>query len=523
MLFALLLIILVNFLCCIVYHSGNEENWELQTDVILAIFAGIGFYWISLVLTKKMNLSTGVYPLIGALGIGALLLIYWWPTLNRSGWDLTQDYLTNHYAPLKPPAIMLGTQDIWDTISDYAYATDYKPGVIPVLDIYTYARMWSRVVLQEQAHIRVPMQPPQNTKADYNKFFNDLISENISKYRIYITYGVLHAIYFKGVDEPSFQLDQNKFKLIPDGLVEEVVTNNSKVTIDNSIFNYNFGGNFPIREPKYFERTSITNMQSIAEEIALSYDSIGVYDESEGQSQNAEGFLRKAYTLSSDDAQILADLGTFYGTQNKNNLALTLFSKAHSVEPDDQGFLYDMAVANEKLRNTSDEKIDLEAIIQSKYPDPNVAPLAAEKLDNITQGTKAIFVPTGWRLFKNQEMNIVFGYPSTMKLLQINPQMVSISKTSDSNITDSMIVYSTTGGNVANIKLPFSVPNTVQTQNIPLPGFTGTMKVYGSKKNLIEILYLQQKQQIFVIKFPQNQAIDPAIVKGIVQSITSLR
>ena len=534
--FSLFLVVITNFILCSLYHSGNEEGWALQSDAIFAIFAGVGSFWLIRILAAKWPGINIRLRTVAILLLAFIPLVWWWPTLDRRNWNFTQDYIDNLYGPLKGPAILVGSGDLWEAVSEYVYdATNYKSEVVPVFASYFYAYDWRRQVLVQRTNIKVPdtSHLTHDSPAEYSKFMNDFFALNLPKFRIYVNQSVFRDRYFNR-SKPSFQLDTNRYAIIPVGMVEEIVPKNEYHDINLNTFVYHFGNGFPKTQPYFLERTSTGEMRSVTREMALSYDVLAKYDIASGQMAQAISFYQKAISLDPKNSQVLADLGVFYGQQNDNARALTYFQKAHDIEPDDQGFLYDLAIARGAVGEIDKEKQDLEAIINNPQSDTTLEQHAAQRLNSLNQQvaspsagipapTMALTAPHGWNPFANTAMNIGFAYPPSLQLTQLDPQTVALSDPSYSAATEKMLIYSTTGTTINTLHLPFPVTGTkLQSQNVSIPKFTGTMEIYTAPYGIEQLLFLQRNQQIFVIRFPANKSIDPSIVSGLVNTITTL-
>lgn len=385
----LMFVVLTNFVFCSLYHSGNEEAWTLQSDVVFALFAGAGAFWLTRIVASRWPDVNFTFQTVALLFIALVPLGYWWTTLDRHSWHFTQDYIYNLYRPLKEPAILVGTGDLWNAVSGYVYdATNYKPDVVPVQASFFYLDDWRRHILVQRSHIRTPDTSllTHSSLAEYRKFMNDFFALNLSKYHIYITQPVLHEKFFEGSNDPNLRIDEQRFALVPVGMVEEVIPKFQQPSINLNDFTYHFGNGFPQTQPYFLERTSIDELQEVSkDEIARSYSNAANYLVTSGQGDKAATFYTKAYALNPKDAQILTDMGIFYGKQNDFTTALTYFTRAHTLEPDNQGFLYNLAVTEGYLGEVDKEKKYLQSIVNSQQPDPKFEQPAALLLNKLNQ------------------------------------------------------------------------------------------------------------------------------------------
>lgn len=386
--YLLLIVVITNFVLCSLYRTGNEETWTLQSDVVFALFAGAGFFWLTRILATKW-LGVNIRLKYAAVFLFACIpLVYWWPALDRHAWNFTQDYIVNLYQQLKGPAIFIGSGDLWDAASSYVYdATDYKSDVVPVLASYFYAYDWRRHVLVQRSHVKIPdtSRLTHRNPAEYSKFMNDFFALNLPKFRIYVNQEALRDRYFEGADEPSLQIDLNRFTIVPRGMVEEIVSKDEHPDINLNSFTYHFGNGFPKKRPYFLERTSSQEMQGIIDEIALSYDAAAVQLTDSNQFAGAISFYQKALTLAPKDAQILSDMGVSYGRQGQSTTALYYLKKAHDLAPDNLWWFYDLANAEGLAGKIDAERQDLQSIISKTRPDSDLAQLASEKLNSLNR------------------------------------------------------------------------------------------------------------------------------------------
>jgi hypothetical protein len=333
------LIIVTNFLLSVFYLSGNQDLWYLLPDVSFAIFAGLGYFWLIRKLSKRW------YTFLLLL-VSLVPLVYWWPSLDRHGWRISEDYIHNLYTPIKEPAILFGGGDYFTSTSYYAHeVSKYKPAAVPIVDSYFFRNMPYRENLLTTTHIQIPdaTKYPPNTADGYSAFVNDFFAMNLPKYKIYINYPALILTPLPRSDgTASLRIDTNRFKLIPAGLAEEVVPKDSNEQPDLHDFDYQFQNGFPNRKPTLLEQNYKIQLEEMTIEYAFFYDDIGDYVLQQGEVNQALDFYQKAYVMNPHIGVVLGKLGVLYSRQNQPTKALAYFNKAFTTQPDNVTWLYDI-------------------------------------------------------------------------------------------------------------------------------------------------------------------------------------
>jgi len=534
---AFFLVVITNFIFSCLYLSGNQESWFLQSDVVFAVFAGVGCAWIIEVISARIPKLDLRITQAGLLTLALIPLVYWWQTLDRHSWNITQDYIDNFYKPIKSPAIVIGQGDVFDAVSSYEYAaTSNKHQVIPLWVNYLATSEQMTLNLAKKAHIRLPnlLSYNQDSIAGYRKFMNDFFGDNIHKYHIYLTQQAYEDILLNGGRERSLQIDPDRFRLVPVGLLQEVVPKNAKSPFNLNDFFYRWNNGFPKTQPNFLEHIYTSELQNVIIEVAISYDNAANYLMYQGQYDKAGSFYQKAYSLEPNNVQILGDLGTFYGRQNQPEKALTYFTKAHASQPYNETWLYNIALAKGQLGKIDDEKKDLKSIIDNPNIDSSYKQALTEQLNSLNQKAnipepsirhKTLSAPSGWKQFTNTAMNLAFIYPQTLQVTQTTSQLISLSDPSHPDMKDELLIYSTvmSSGNLSDVTVLFLVPGQLQQSNtVQFPGFQAVMDVYSDTTEQTLVLVLQQGQQVFAIRFPEPTAFTPDVLDQIVQSITSL-
>ncbi len=533
--FLLFLVVATNFIFSCLYLSGNQESWYLQSHIVFAVFAGVGYAWlIETISTRNLKLDLRIAQ-AGLLILALIPLFYWWQTLDRHRWHFTQEYINNLYKPIQSPAILVGYGSMWDAASSYAYVTHYNHNIVPIPNGALYLNAWIGIDRASRAHIKIPdaSHLTYSSAAEYTKFMNDFFAENIDKYHIYLTIPALEASYIPSPLFQSFQIDEKRFNFIPHGMVQEIVPKNKESTFNLNDFVYHFGNGFPQTQPQFLEKTPTFEMQFVINEIARSYDNAANYLMYQGKYDEAGFFYQKAYALAPTEPRILGDIGLFYSKQNQPEKALDYFRKAHAIQPDNVTWLYDIAIAEGQLGNIDEEKKDIKRIIDNPQVDAAYKQALIEQLNSLNQQIgsseastqpKIPSLPSGWKQFTNAAMNLKFVYPQTLRLNQMSPQLVSISDSPSSDMEGQLLIYSivVSDGNLSKIPIPFHISGKLAQQPVQFPGFEALMDVYSDTSGQTLLLLLHKGQQVFVIRFPKQTAFDKEVLNQIVQSIATV-
>jgi hypothetical protein len=298
-------IVITNFLLSGLYLSGNQESWYLLSDIVFALFAGIGYFWI----LKKLAFRW--YSLLLIL-VSLSPLIFWWNTLDRHTWRITDDYRHNLYHSISGPAILYGSADLFADTTYYTHdvAKDHQ-GVVPILDNAFDILKTYRQNLALTTDLTIPDDTTltnNQTPQTYSKFVNDFFAMNMPRYKIYITYPAFASTFFNGDSSPSFTLDTSRFKLIPEGIVEEVVPKNASIKPDLRNFSYQISNGFPSHKPSMLETAYNNQLTGMLGEYVSSYIGLGDYYLQADKDNQAIKWYKKAYAMDSQDAGVLNTL-----------------------------------------------------------------------------------------------------------------------------------------------------------------------------------------------------------------------
>lgn len=637
----LILNVLMNIFLSGIYLSGNQESWFLVSYVIFATFAGFSFYallldravlvdyvlqqskivdqlhsWVVLIKKSLENLNfkksqTKYIPWI-LFSVVFVQAWFWWPVLDRREWYLLEDYINNLYKPMKTPAILFGSADLFDSMSYYVYdvvgtcksgvksfdvkkelnvskesneskdgrvesqepstpptlgSSDSKAcvgsGVVPVTDNILYMLQWYRENLKSTAGLNMPDDTnlTYDNRAEYSKFVNDFFDLNIDKNHIYIDQPALRNNFMSPGDKlPSLQIDQTKFKLVPHGMVYEVVKIGSEAAkvsevsnvsegntagtsdpsdasdtsedsqIDSSAFDFKFKTKgFPRKQPVMLEKVYNGELVGMINEYALSLESLGDYYMQANTPAKALEYYQQAYAFNPKNAEIISRLGNFYGATGDPQKAASFFKKAIEAEPDNVGYKFNLAIAYLNLGQTSQSKKELNDIIKTggaTSPIVQQAKAYLSQLESVESGK--LNLPEGWSEYKNEKLNISFAYPDGYDITEGKDQ---VTLTNNLEGKDNLTLIFTTqnvkdGEDLVKLeeKSPFTMDGLlVNTQPVNLLGFQSQIKMYANGPDLSFLLLLLRNNQGVVAKVSPGDSTKSEEFGGILQSIRLIK
>ena len=142
-----------------------------------------------------------------------------------------------------------------------------------------------------------------------------------------------------------------------------------------------------------------------------------------------------------------------------------------------------------------------------------------EKMSTNQSGQQAISAVS---IFSSKDMNITFNYPKTIQLTQINPQLIAISTASSTATENSLLIFATTvSGN--NLQLPFPVTGKLKGGTmIPKLGFDAKQLIYSDGSKETDLLVFRQKQQLIVMRIPEDTTLIAQAITDIVDSLKTL-
>lgn len=304
----LALVPVTNLIFAGLYKSGNQESWFIVSYVVLSIFVGLGYFYLAQLLQK---IRDGRYIAVGLALICLLPLITLWPILNRHEWALSNDYIENLYRPVQPPAIIYGSGDNYDSLSYYAYEVlKPKPNVIPLTDNLLFLYTWYRDNLRVNTDLKFPEEPDPEADptVEYNRFLNEFFELNLPKYKIYVTQVALrNKLSISPDGKGTMKLDK-RFKLIPRGLLMEVVPKEASATPDLAHFDFKFHGpGFPNVKPTYLEEVYTGEMRGMTNEYGFSHYSLAEYFYREGKMDLAEEYFAKSQEFSPGNVEMFEE------------------------------------------------------------------------------------------------------------------------------------------------------------------------------------------------------------------------
>jgi len=111
------------------------------------------------------------------------------------------------------------------------------------------------------------------------KFLNDFFALNMDKYKIYTTTVALRAKLFPAPGlNGSLEIDEDRFKVVPQGLLLEIIPKESSNEPKLANFDYKFQTpEFPKRKPKFLEKIYNEELAGMVNEYAYSFMNLGYY------------------------------------------------------------------------------------------------------------------------------------------------------------------------------------------------------------------------------------------------------
>lgn len=553
------LIILTNWLFSALYFSGNQESWFLVSDVIWVILGGIGYYYLVTqpqeFMPKKLYNRYNSYNRYNRyiLILALVPLIVWFPFLQRRGWVLTEDYISNLYRPLEnQKAIIFGSSDLYDSISflahDVKQLPTYRPNIIPITDNLLYILKWYREHLKATTDLKIPDDRglKYDSALEYSQFVMEFFSQNLSKYKIYVTVPALRNNFlqaYRGQNlGPSLKIDEQKFKLIPQGMVFEVVPKESSASSNLTLFDYQFKNKgFPKVKPFMLEQTYQGELTGVLNEYAYSAEALGDELLREGKPEEAFKYYQQAFDLNPKNAEIVSRLGNYYGSIGNHAKAAEFFEKALKIESRNTGLLFNLAISYENTGRVDKAISNYNKILQfSKGQEDQIAQLARVRLKGLQSATPSAQVATkssslqeiltpklheGVKLYQNPTINIQFTYPQGFILKEDKNNLVNLTNNLKDKDELTFIFYGrklaspTESLEDLSKNLPFSLEGQVLiTQQVGIEGFEALGKTYGGQ-SLTFLLLMKRGENGVVIKIYPGDSNKSAEFNEIIQSI----
>ncbi len=373
--FFLLSVPITNVIYAGIYYSGNQESWFILSWIFLSIFMALGFY--SLVEPARSHLvayKVRPWKVVGLFSLSFLpFLLYFYP-LNRSGHYYSSDYANNLYNHLEKNAIVLGTGDFFNSLSNYVHEADkVREDVTPVTVNMFYVNRWYRDNLREATNLSISNKIEKIIQYkyfwEYNEAMNEFIDENISHHPIYVAHLALRASALVATSGGQLRLDP-KFKFIPNGLTLKVVRSNENVKPDLSSYDYKFKSSLTNR-PFYLEKNYKAAFLNILNDYIYGYEFLGDYYADRNKDDLALFYYKKAKELSENNVELLAHLGEFYARKKEFNTSKQYFQKAITFDPRNTALHFNLGLSLASLGKVNDAKQEFEAVkALSRINDP---------------------------------------------------------------------------------------------------------------------------------------------------------
>jgi len=502
----LILITITNFILSGLYLSGNQESWYLLSDVVLALFAGCGYFWVS----KKLSFNW--------IGIVLFLfsfspLIFWWSTLNRHALVLMNDYKHNLFGPINGNAIIYGDGDLFINTANYLLASNNsKSHLIPIVDsIFIYFKGY-RENLGLTTDLRFPNDMVLNGTESpqvYSNYLNNFFAMNLQTHKIYVTYSMLSSNYFKTQtdnDSSNFILDTSRFKLIPQCMVEEVVLKNSTEKPNLATYNFHFSNGFPQTKPKFLENVYNGEMAGMIDDYASAYTGLGDYFVDNKNSPQALFNYQKAYALDPQNTTTLDKLGFYYIKINKPNQALVYFTKAYKIDNTNPRIMYDIGVVYIHLGQKDTAMSWLIKALKEAKNNPQVYAETAQALTYLGANTKQ---QDTWQGFSNPQIGLSFTYPPGYTTQLVSQNLIGLFAAGQNNPT--MEFYSTKAVDTMDLDtfaqtFPYAIKGTLTTSKpASIEGFEeSNIYAYQTGPTQTELILLKENNQIIAVIIPLN-------------------
>ena len=551
--YLLVSILIANFIFSGFYFSGNQESWFLISDSVFVILAGAGFYYLTTepekIFMGKVKIPKGYHHYSRYILIVALLpLIVWFGTLNRVKLNITGDYIDNLYRPIgSEKAILFGSSDLFDSASFYVHdvpGSHYKPNVVPVTDNMFYIFEWYRKNLSD-AGLKMPdgSKLKYNSAEEYSRFVEDLFEKNMNTHKIYVTIPAMRnnfLLVYGGDDQGgSLKLDEKKFKLIPQGMVYQVVSIDDQDTepkLEN--FDYTFKTpNFPYQKPLMLERVYNTEVTGLTNEYAYSLVAAGDYFLKQNtETDKVLEFYQRAYEFSPNNVETISRVGNYFGQAVGDHAkAAEFFEKALKLEPRNVSLLFNLSLAYENSGKIDKAIATLNKVLQSSKGNSQMTQLAKGRLEALknaspsagASGSGTLQLSPGSSVYTNAQMNLQFAYPKGFKVTE-RGDTVGVTngfKGKDELTIDFSAHKLAESDNIE--KLLELTP--LKTEGVPLgsqpitiSGFQAVGKTIGSGEHITFVILMKRNDQGFVLKvYPgdSNKNADFSQILGTVKTL----
>lgn len=560
--YLLVSILITNFIFSGLYFSGNQESWFLVSEVVVAVLAGAGFYYLTTepqhILPEnigtagrsvKLKIPHGFRHYSRYILVVALVpLVVWFGPLNRVKLNITGDYIDNLYRPMQEKAILFGSSDLFDSASFYVHdvpGPHHKPNVVPVTDNMFYIFQWYRDNLATTSGLKMPdgSKLKYNSAGEYSRFVEEFFEKNMDSHKIYVTIPAMRnnfLLVYGGDDQGgSLKLDEKKYKLIPQGMVYQVVPVSDEETqpkLEN--FEYSFKTpNFPYQKPLMLERVYNTELTGLINEYAYSLVAAGDYYLKQGtETEKVFEFYQRAYEFSPNNVETISRLGNYFGQAlGDHTKAAEFFEKALKIEPRNVSLLFNLSLALENSGKIDKAIATLNKVLQNSRGNEQIAALAKSRLEALKSATPSatatasgsINLPPGSQVYQSEALNLQFSYPKGFKVTEENG---IVRVTNELRGKDGLTIDFSSHKMAENDSIEKLMELTplkaegipLGSQNITIPGFQAVGKTIGSGEHITFVILMKRNNQGFVLKvYPgdSNKNTDFSQILGTVRTL----
>gem|GEM_PF-1784317 len=509
------------------YYSGNQESWAIPIWIHLSIFLGIGFYAFYRMITnplyKKALLLLCITP-----------FLVWFMFLNRHSHAFSKDYAINMYRNVDKNAIILGTGDFFNSLTYYLHEADiYRHDVTPITTNTFYVNKWYRDDIRHASPVIVSQKVEDAIQYkrydEYNKEMNIVIADNITKHPIYITPLALRSSALAGPRAGVLEVD-SRFKLIPHGLLMQVVTASSAAQPDPA--NYSFTFSTPITNaPVYLERNYIGAFANILDDYSYAYEGLADWLVTQKNTPEAKIYYKKALDINDKNGEILSHVAQFFAQNNDANAAVNLFKKSVIILPSNPTSHYNYGLslnATHQIKPAIDEMKAVEQLVPKNDP---IYADAEQQLKNFEKESSnqnspqdQSFSPApetaDWQTVTDQENNFS---------MKIAPNYVfqqgAISQISNGSLVISAHMVAVKQGDnlLDDLKSSPLQPEGTQLdiKESPVPGYNAFVQLYANTTQQITMEYVLQRGN-FAWQFLVSPGDSPQI-KDVTTMLTTLQ
>lgn len=499
------------------YFGGNQESWFLANYIPASIFLGIGFYYLFIILKKRLP-SLAIFILLGIIAL--LPFIFHFKTFfeDRRNLYIATDYIDNVYSSLKPNAILISQGDFFNQTSLYEHEVGTRKDIIPITVNIFYSQKWQREILSSSTDLVIRDANIHYTgSAEYSQLMNTFFEDNITKHPIYLTPMALRPNVFANEGSYGFAIDENRFKLIPSGPVYELVPKDAKENVKP--FKLSFKqADFPWKLPKFREKSFSDEISGLVGEYALSYESYGdYYLRTANKPDLAFPYYQKALSFSPKSSEIISRLGNYYAYKNDFENALKYFNKSAKIDPKNPSIYHNLALTYNSLGDFENASLNLRKVLSLTNEQTDLGK-SAKALLNEVNGKIAIAnfeapkPEPGFKAYQNKKQNYTFFYPQDFDIkTDVNVVKISNNKNGGDQLTFTFFGSGKTGLGLdqirkqANLAIPDG--SVEKSENVSFNGFSASDKLYaisGNPARTLDILLTKNNRSYFIRIFPSN-------------------